>query len=582
MNFMVLKGGNEDAEVKITERAYEGHAGVTLADVEIRFPNKRVPEPLTVQWELPLVDMYSTINLTDRSRNLTPAWHKGINYSSLQTGAPIHQVLSADGKNRLTIALSDAKTPTEFATGVHEKHTALECEVRLFARPIDEIDFYRATIYLDVSDRRYELSRRDVDAFWRDVCGYSVAEIPETARRPLYSCWYSFHQSIDMDEIVHQCELAKAMGMESVIVDDGWQCDDTNGGYEYCGDWEPVPSKVPDMKAFADRIHATGMKLILWFSVPFVGRYSKAYGRFSDMLLNPNAPHGHYALDPRYPEVRRYLTGVYRRAVREWGLDGFKLDFIDSFRRAPETKTFDERWDIRSLEDAVDVLLSEIVSDLRALKPDILIEFRQRYFGPVIRKYGNMIRVGDCPNDSIRNRTEIMELRYVLGGTAVHSDMLMWNPNDTPEAVATQLINVLYGVPQISVLLDRISAEQRDVLTFYLHFWNEHRETLLDGELEGDNPEASYSQIRAARAGEEIAVAYTNPVVTLDARTERLYAFNATAGGELILRTEESGARSYRVTDCRGREVAAGVMQPDRGVQIVPVPRCGMLEIGKN
>jgi alpha-galactosidase len=65
---------------------------------------------------------------------------------------------------------------------------------------------------------------------------------------------------------------------------------------------------------------------------------------------------------------------------------------------------FDERRDYHSLEDAVDALMAETADTLRGINPEVLIEFRQRYVGPAIRKYGNMLRVKDCPNDAIRNR----------------------------------------------------------------------------------------------------------------------------------------------------------------------------------
>ena len=65
----------------------------------------------------------------------------------------------------------------------------------------------------------------------------------------------------------------------------------------------------------------------------------------------------------------------------------------------------------------------------------------------------------------------------------VHSDMITWNNNDTNESVAKQLIAVLFGVPQISVRLDEIKAKHYEVLKFWLNFWMENREVLLDGKL---------------------------------------------------------------------------------------------------
>ena len=40
-----------------------------------------------------------------------------------------------------------------------------------------------------------------------------------------------------------------AIGFGTLIMDDGWQTADTGRDYPYCGDWEPEPSKFPDMPA---------------------------------------------------------------------------------------------------------------------------------------------------------------------------------------------------------------------------------------------------------------------------------------------------------------------------------------------
>lgn len=56
-------------------------------------------------------------------------------------------------------------------------------------------------------------------------------------------------------------------------------------------------------------------------------------------------------LDPRYLETRRFIIGAWVRAVRDWDLDGFKLDFIDRF----ETNgTFCDGMDCYSVEDAAE------------------------------------------------------------------------------------------------------------------------------------------------------------------------------------------------------------------------------------
>ena len=53
--------------------------------------------------------------------------------------------------------------------------------------------------------------------------------------------------------------------------------------------------------------------------------------------------------------------------------------------------------DITDLEVAIDVLMKEILRRVRRARPDVLIEFRQSYTGPLMRTYGNLFRAGDCP-----------------------------------------------------------------------------------------------------------------------------------------------------------------------------------------
>ena len=179
------------------------------------------------------------------------------------------------------------------------------------------------------------------------------------------------------------------------------------------------------------------MKLMLWYSVPFVGEYSKAIERFRGKTLSCH--NNAYTFDPRYPEVREYLVSIYVKALKDWNLDGFKLDFIDSFRMAPSTPAYKDGMDYSVLEDAVRALMIEVRDALTAIKPEILIEFRQSYIGPVMREFGNMLRVGDCPNTTSTNRIGMVDLRLTSGDTAVHSDMLMWHSDDRVENAVMQI-----------------------------------------------------------------------------------------------------------------------------------------------
>jgi alpha-galactosidase len=413
---------------------------------------------------------------------------------------------------------------------------------------------------------------------------FTPATVPEHARLPMYSTWYSFHLGIAPEAIETQCRLAKALGMESVIVDDGWQTEVTHRGYAYCGDWEPAPGKFPDFRAHVDRVHAMGMKYLLWFSVPFAGVHTRAYARFRDKLLNPD-PTGKrqwFVLDPRFPEVRDYLIGTYERCIREFDLDGFKLDFVDCFTTHEETKdAFGGGRDYESVPAAADRLLTDVIARLRAIKPDVMIEFRQSYIGPAMRKYGNIFRVGDEPNNAGGNRVGAMLLRALSGSTAIHSDMVMWHPDDTVESAALQLIHALFAVPQISVRLDGVPASHVAMIRRYLSFWREHRDVLLDGLIRPLQPQHAYPAVVSETGGKVAAAAYASGFVPLPAVGARtLVLANGTLENRVVVEFPgPAGRRRVRVWSCTGECTLDETRRLDGGLHALPVPPAGTAEL---
>ena len=185
-----------------------------------------------------------------------------------------------------------------------------------------------------------------------------------------------------------------------------------------------------------------------------------------------------------------------------------------------------------------------------------------------------MIRVGDCALDAFINRVGILDLRMTSGKVAVHSDMITWNNNDTNESVAKQLIAVLFGVPQISVRLDEIKAKHYEVLKFWLNFWMENREVLLDGKLKIYNPEANYSMAESELNSTKICVCYSRNIV--EASGADFIVVNGT--GENFIAVKANGYFKYTILDCKGVCVNSG-KQHIKDVEIFDVPQSGVLQL---
>ena len=204
-----------------------------------------------------------------------------------------------------------------------------------------------------------------------------------------------------------------------------------------------------------------------------------------------------------------------------------------------------------------------------------MIEFRQSYVGPSIRKYGNMLRVGDCACDMLKNRIGIINLRMTSGKTAVHSDMIMWNFSDTVENAAMQFVSVLFGVPQVSVRVDKLPEDHLKMLKYYVSFWKEWKDILIDGKLTAQNPESNYSAATSTLGNKSVTVSYTNPVV--DIRTEKAVAVNSSMHESLVIKGAEG--KTYKTVNCMGEEIANGIITSS--LEEIEVPSAGIIFIGQ-
>lgn len=553
-------------------------ADLLLATLTISAPQPAKPPALKVRWNFPAVGLAGAWVSDNTKANND---HQGMRIDSRAVlRAPLLMFLGPDDSNRMTISASDTLRPLTIHGGVKEEDIHIHGSVDLFAGKEQSLKDYRITLRFDSRMLPFHQVLKQTAQWWAAQVGYQPAPVPETARVPLYSTWYAYHQNLDPDKIVEECRIGGELGLGGVIVDDGWQTLDGNRGYAFTGDWKP--ERIPDFKGFVDCVHALGQKFIMWYSVPMAGEKSEAAKRFKGKTLGFSQGLGAHILDPRYPEVREYLISLYEGAVMDWGVDGLKLDFIELFAPKADTiLTAENGRDFASVDEAVDRLFSDIMTRLQAIKPDIAIEFRQPYNGPLMRKYGNMLRGVDCPNAGPVNRKEIVDLRLLADHTAVHSDMFIWHPEEPLESAALQILNVIFSVPQVSVRLSDISPAHREMIGFWMKYWRENRSVLLDGEFIPVSPAQNYPMISGRTARKWISAIYQDMVVAPEgADLREIDIINAKAGGNVVLRLEKAfGAAKVTVRDCRGNAVRSETMDLASGAHMFDVPVSGLLEI---
>jgi len=554
--------------------------------IALKAPAETSPPAFTVSFTVPQGDVRHIWHPSADKGGIPPDWDQhGRHRTSIASGMPIFSLVGMNDENRLCAVCSEASRVLDTHVGLIEETGEIMCAVSFFNAPEAPISRYEAEIRLDARPRFFGDAIAEASAWLSGRPGYGPCISPRSAFDPLYSSWYAFHQKVHAADLEAECATAAADGMRAIILDDGWQTDDESRGYAFCGDWEVASSRFPDgMAAHVSRIHALGMKYIVWFSVPFVGYRSHNYERFRGKFLKDIPRCSCSVLDPRFREVREFLAGTYEHALREWDIDGFKLDFIDQFGFAGEDPAAKDGFagrDIRSLPDAVHALLSDTMRRLRAIRPDILIEFRQSYIGPAIRAFGNMLRAADCPGDAIANRVRIANLRLTSGTTAVHSDMLMWHPEATPVAAAQQVLASLFGVIQYSMRLRDLPPAHHALMRHWIAFTQTHREALLHGSFRPHGPAEAYSVLEGATDHESVFAVYAADTVCriADPRPD-VFIVNATGSDSLYIDIPHAPARAM-VFDTFGNQVGSAIQGAGLavGVQSVSVPASGYIRI---
>ena len=514
------------------------------------------------EWRLPCVDVTALWTPdTMAGRGIPAAW-SAPRRVSLSRGAPIASLVGTGDVSRCTFAA--AETDVLASGGVFEETG----EFRFWVQAEGLL-----TLRVDMSGRHFAHCLADLTAWWLD--GRTVT-IPASARKPAYSTWYSMHQDVTPASVEKQAALGKDLGLDLIIVDDGWMTQDRGRGYGHTGDWEPL--SLPDTAAHVARVHDLGVGYMLWYALPFIGRESTVWDRFQRYALAHAESLDAMIVDPRYPVVRTYLADKLCRAVEEWGMDGLKIDFVDWFDRgeAPEA---DAEADCATVSEGVDKLLGEIRTRITTARPNALIEFRQPYTSPGLWPHATMLRATDCPLSGLDNRQRTIDLRLAAGPVPVHADMLMWHPTEPAEQVACHLINVLFAVPQISVDLSTLTPAQREVLTFWLGVFRQYEDTLQLGGFEPSRPDLAYPLARARDERVEIVARYAALPVNAAGTWEEFLVANADPDPVIRL-TGGTGTVTAVVHDARGR--LAGEEQIDlgaRGGAAINVPRGGLLRL---
>ncbi len=540
---------------------------------------EQLNEPLKIQWRIPAINMKGVWSPNSlHEKRIRADWENADLISCISINAPIKSFFGYKDENILTFSCSEIVQPLEISAGLREENNYMYCTLTFFTETPFPTHNYAAFIRLDKSNKHYSTCIQDAHNWCIETNNIDVPNVPEFAKKALYSTWYSYHQNLNEQSLLNECKKSNELGCELIIIDDGWQTLDNRRGYDYTGDWNA--DRFHNMASFVDNVHAIGMKIMLWYSVPFCGKKSEAYKKFQGKFLTENH-HWAPVFDPRFPEIRDYIVSKYKNALLDWNIDGLKLDFIDDFKIYPETEVNELNGrDTLNVYEGVNKLLYQIRNELFAIKKDLLIEFRQKYIGPALHGVGNMLRAFDCPNDPVTNRIRTTDVKLIAGKIPVHSDMITWHVDEKVEIAALQLSNAIFSVPQLSLRLDTISKEHQKMIAFYVNYWNTNKDILLDGSFQAHNPLANYTKLQALKDDKLILAMYEDVKHSFNEKVNHMDVINAKLSESVCIDFTTPMHISIKSFDCQGNLILDTKEDVD-GIKLFQVPPSGFLFLNK-
>ncbi len=557
---------------------WEKKGDLVIARVHLKSAQPEQLPAVKISFETPSVDVYSVFNDSPFSGGSN---YHITQYNRFGSTLPLISMLSKSQKNRLTYMLSEQLETSVIKVKLDEEGAVFKHQLNINTDkpPIQQVKEYEFSIYFNAAAIRYEKSIAEVLDIAKVEGNTPSAHIPEGAWAPLYSTWYSYHHFLEEKELLTECKKARKMGMKTIIIDDGWMTMNDSLNFSGIGDYQPL--RLPKMKHLVHPIQKLDMKVMLWMSTSMLGQDSEVAKKFHGKYIRFKKGSNTFIIDPRYPEVRNYIINTATRLMKDYGLDGLKLDFLaQMYPDAGTEMTKANGRDYASINEATEVMIAEIYAKLRAINPEVLIEFRQPYINVLTQQYANMFRAIDNANMEVANRVYTAKIKLLAPKLPVHADMMLWHHDDTAESLALQFINTIFSVPQVSVKVKDMNKEQREAVNYWLNFYTQNEDVLMRGNFFADDPAEHFTQLTAVKDGQQVSAVFTNNLVEMkEKNTHQLTLIDGSHQGNIAVKFNRPSTIDYKVFDCKGKLIEQQKEVQVNGFHGFEIPFSGVIEI---
>lgn len=506
-------------------------------------------------------------------------------------GIPCLMLLRRDGVNRFTIGFRDQLYECLLKGNLSfrgEGRYIVEGRKLFLEKAEIKTTRYEDALFLSNSSLYwFEVAKRYAD-FVDSSLAYQPNPIPSWAYEPVYCSWYPYEDNINERIIWENAKIAKEVGIGTFLIDAGWNTKEEgewwwpNGRY---GDYIPCGEKFPDFRGLIRRMQEElGLKVEVWLAPFWLGSESQAYKKGlkearckvkegDEIVENIN-------LCPAHPATKKRLEEVVRYLFEELEVDGLWIDFVDSL---PLECHAEHPHAYQTISEGVSACLEAIYRTAISVKPDAVIEYRIMHGNLHNKRFLNVIETTDTPHNYDDNRRFGVYVRSFAKGVVVKTDPTMWSPKCSPQEVAKHLQTMIMGgVPAFSLDLPSLPPSHLQIMSAYLKFYKEHRDSLLKGKFYplGSNPSFPFLVIEGEKTF--IYIGAPSPLrVPLSSQPREIYILNASEGGDVVLHSSLlSGAWQGEIYDEKLQLIDRKTFSLS-SVLSAEVPEGGMLKLSR-
>ncbi|MBE7056331.1 MAG: alpha-galactosidase [Ruminococcaceae bacterium] len=155
----------------------------------------------------------------------------------------------------------------------------------------------------------------------------------KNTRRPvLLNTWEGCYFGINEELIENIAKEAAKLGVELLVVDDGW-FGERNNDMTSLGDWYPNKAKLPNgVEGMAKKVNAAGVDLGIWFEPEMISKESQLYKKHPEWTLCVKGRlisqgRNQYVLDMSRQDVQDYLYDCIADTIKKGNITYVKWDY---------------------------------------------------------------------------------------------------------------------------------------------------------------------------------------------------------------------------------------------------------------